>query len=143
MDATLRPDTPHPPELTMDFDLRTPSATYNHGGYYAPSNPRDCTTPGGPCSVCQDRIDAEALLSLLKEPCPDCHAPMIPVTHESRGLRTCNGCPDTLCSTCFDGARYFCPLRTAPPLAPPTGPLERQQALGVQSPKAEEKGENK
>jgi hypothetical protein len=139
-----RPDTPLPPD-TMEINLRTPSYAYNHGGYYAPSNPNDCNTPGGPCSVCQDRIDAqaaqaaqaaaEALVTLSRDPCPDCNEPY--VTHESRGIRTCNGCPDKVCSNCFDGARYFCPLR------PPSDPLVRQQALGVQSPKAEEKGENK
>jgi len=139
------------------IDLRTPSYAYNHGGYYAPGNPRDCNTPGGPCSVCQDRIDeqdaAEALVQLSREccatrpifmePCPSCHTAAPRVTHADAGLRCCNGCEDKLCSNCFDGARYFCPLRTTPFLVPPNGPLVRQEAVGVQSPKAEEKGENK
>jgi hypothetical protein len=124
---------------------------FNHGGYYAPGNPRDCNTPGGPCCYCQDRIDeeeaAEALVALSRappccvdrpgflEPCPHCSAVGSYVTHEPR----CNGCPGKLCINCFFGARYYCPLR----LNPPSGPLVRQEALGVQSPKAEEKRENK
>ena len=64
-----RPDTPRP---TMEplIDLRTPSFFYNHGGYYAPGDPKTCNMPGGPCSTCQARIDeeeaAEALLALSK-----------------------------------------------------------------------------
>jgi hypothetical protein len=142
------------------IDLRTPSFIYNHGGYYAPGDPRDCNMPGGPCCYCQDRIDeedaAEALVLLSQtpaccadrpgflEPCPDCNAVGTYVTHESRGVRRCNGCGDKLCINCFFGARYYCPLRAMqPPLSPPHGPLVRQEALGVQSPKAEEKRENK
>lgn len=141
----------------MEINLRTPSFAYNHGGYYAPGNPRDCNTPGGPCSVCQDRIDEEdaaaALLALSKEccadrpvfmePCPECNAPGTYVTHASHGIACCNGCEETLCSNCLAGARYFCPLRNKVFLAPPSGVLVRQEAVGVQSPKAEEKGENK
>jgi hypothetical protein len=140
----------------MEIDLRTPSYIFNHGGYYAPGNPRDCNTPGGPCEYCQDRIDAQdaadaadALVKLSREccaarpvfmePCPGCHTAAPRITHASRGFRCCNGCSESLCSTCFEGARYFCPLRLCAPL----GPLVRQVALGVQSPKAEEKGENK
>ena len=138
----------------MEFDLRTPSLDYNHGGYYAPSDPKDCTMPGGPCGFCQDRLDeldaAETLIALSRhpscctdrpgflEPCPQCNEDRFYVTHESRGVRRCNGCPDKLCATCFDGARYYCPL-----LSPPPGPLRRQLALGVQSPTAETKTENK
>ena len=157
---TSRPDTPRPNTDTMEINLRTPSYAFNHGGYYAPGNPRDCNTPGGPCSVCQDRIDemeaqaaAEALVKLsneccasraaFMEPCPDCNAPAAYVTHASRGIACCNGCVDALCSNCFSGARYFCPLRKTAFLPPPARVLVRQEALGVQSPKAEEKGENK
>lgn len=142
------------------IDLRTPSYIYNHGGYYAPVDPRDCNTPGGPCSYCQERIDMEeaatALVLLAQggggcpsraeflEPCPECNLLGTFVTHASCGLRTCNGCSDSVCTSCFDGARYHCPLRRpVPPLSPPHGPLQRQEALGVQSPKAEEKRENK
>ena len=146
-----RPDTPIPDTM---IDLRTPSFAFNHGGYYAPANPRDCNTPGGPCEYCQDRIDAleaaEALVLLSQsccvdrpgfmEPCPDCNAVGSFVTHTDKGYRCCNGCEDRLCIRCFFGARYYCPLRK---LGPPTSPLARQEALGVQSPKAEEKGENK
>jgi hypothetical protein len=141
----------------MEFpfvDLRTPSYIYNHGGYYAPGDPRDCETPGGPCCYCQDRIDtdaaAAALLALSKprcatrpafmEPCPDCNGSYM--THASCGLTPCNGCPEKVCGSCFAGARYFCPLRRIQ-LPPPSAPLVRQEALGVQSPKAEEKTENK
>ena len=140
------------------INLRTPSYIYNHGGYYAPVNPRDCNTPGGPCSCCQDRINEEdaalaaagALLALSQqppccadrpaflEPCPDCNGTY--VTHASRGFATCNGCPDKVCGNCFGEARYFCPLRK---LLPPPAPLVRQMAIGVQSPKPEEKRENK
>lgn len=138
----------------MEFpiiDLRTPSYIYNHGGYYAPGDPKDCNMPNGPCSYCQDRIDAEAAEAAPKprcatrppflEPCPDCNGSYM--THASCGLAPCNGCPEKVCGNCFAGARYFCPLRRALLLPAPTAPLVRQEALGVQSPKAEEKGENK
>ncbi len=154
-----RPDTPRPDTMEPIIDLRTPSFMYNHGGYYAPGDPRDCNTPGGPCCYCQDRIDkeeaAEALIALSRappccvdrpsflEPCPGCQTVGTHVTHESRGLKPCNGCPGKLCINCFFGARYYCPLRTIAFLSPPPGPLVRQEALGVQSPKVEEKGENK
>jgi hypothetical protein len=160
MEVCLRPDTPIPSDITMEINLRTPSFAYNHGGYYAPGNPRDCNTPGGPCSCCQDRIDqedmqvaAEALVKLSREccasrpifmePCPDCNAPAFYVTHASQGIACCNGCEESLCANCLAGARYFCPLRKKVFLAPPPKVLIRQEALGVQSPKAEEKGENK
>lgn len=143
----------------MEFpiiDLRTPSYMYNHGGYYAPGDPKDCNTPGGPCCYCQDRIDqeaAEALVALSKsrcatrppflEPCPECNVTGTYRTHQESGLATCNGCPETVCGGCFTGARYFCPLRQIELLPPPSAPLVRQEAVGVQSPKAEEKRENK
>lgn len=165
MEPTLvpRPDTPRPINMEPIIDLRTPSFFYNHGGYYAPGNPRLCNTPGGPCGNCQERIDmeeaAQALLNLpaaqtprsppcctdrpiFLEPCPKCNSSDAFVTHTSKGHRTCNGCADTVCTNCFDGARYYCPLRQSP-IPPPPGPIERQIALGVQSPKAEEKTENK
>ena len=148
-----RPDTPMPDTM---IDLRTPSFFYNHGGLYGPADPQDCNMPNGPCSNCQERIDemaaAEALVSLSKspsccvdrpgfiEPCPECNSPSSYVTHASKGLKTCNGCKDSLCIRCFFGARYYCPLRK---LEPPTTPLLRQEAIGVQSPNAQEKGENK
>lgn len=143
-----RPDTPNPDIM---FDLRTPSYSFNHGGLYAPADPRSCEMPGGPCEYCQDRIDAAEALVLLSrsccvdrpaflEPCPDCNAVGSFVTHADKGIRCCNGCQNRLCIRCFFGARYYCPLRR---LSAPTSPLCRQQALGVQSPPAEEKGENK
>jgi hypothetical protein len=148
------------PHFIMEpiIDLRTPSFFYNHGGYYAPGDPKTCNTPGGPCSVCQARIDeeeaAEALLLLSKscctdrapfmEPCPDCNKVALRVTHAAEGIQRCNGCEESLCTNCFGGARYFCPLRTKhAALKAPDQPLERQLTLGVQSPRAEEKTDNK
>ena len=158
------------------IDLRTPSFMYNHGGYYAPGDPRDCNTPGGPCSYCQARIDeeeaAEALLLLATaapssppccadrpaflEPCPSCSTVGAYVTHAAQNVPCCNGCNERICTACFTGARYYCPLRVNAPLAPPPGPLVRQEATGinsptgmysppvvVQTPEAEEKRENK
>jgi hypothetical protein len=51
-----RPLTPFPSDI---MDLRTPSYNYNHGGYYAPEDPRKCNNPGGICECCQIRIDEE------------------------------------------------------------------------------------
>jgi hypothetical protein len=151
MDSKIppRPDTPRPDIMP---ELRTPSYSFNHGGLYAPADPRECDTPCGPCEYCQDRIDAAEGLVLLSqsccgvrpdflEPCPKCNAVGSLVTHAEKGVRCCNGCEDRLCIRCFAGARYFCPLRRR--LSPPGSPLARQEALGVQSPEAEEKGENK
>ncbi len=153
MDPTIpgpRPGTPMPDTM---IELRTPSFSFNHGGIYAPADPRDCDTPSGPCEYCQERIAAaNTLVSLSKapsccvdrpgfiEPCPECNSPASYVTHASKGMKTCNGCKEPLCIRCFFGARYYCPLRK---LEPPTSPLARQEALGVQSPEAQEKGENK
>lgn len=154
---------PSPSNVKMSeiIELRTPSYMFNHGGYYAPSNPRLCNTPGGPCSNCQDRIDEEdaaaALLALrdsgseekccegrppFLEPCPSCGALGTYITHASVGIRTCNGCEDKFCTSCYHGSRYCCRYVYRRPLAAPTG-LDRQLTLGVQSPKAEEKRENK
>ena len=48
------------------MDLRTPSFEFNHGGYYAPPDPRLCNNPGGICFECQSRIDMEeAALALI------------------------------------------------------------------------------
>jgi len=48
------------------MDLRTPSFQFNHGGYYAPVDPRLCNNPGGICFECQSRIDEEdAAVALL------------------------------------------------------------------------------
>ena len=134
-------------------NLRTPSTVFNHGGYYAPGNPRECNTPGGPCSVCQSRIDDEdaaaQLISLhssrppFLEPCPSCGIKSY-VSHASVGLRTCNGCDEKFCTKCYHGSRYCCAY-VYPNLYGPRkeDPLVRQETLGVQSPKAEEKTENK
>lgn len=151
MDSKIhpRPDTPRPDIMT---ELRTPRSY--HGVLWYPSDPRKCDIPGGPCDFCQDRIDtlvaAESLVLLSQsccgvrpafmEPCPECNAVGSLVTHAEKGIRCCNGCEERLCVECFAGARYFCPLRR---LSPPGSPLARQEALGVQSPEAEEKGENK
>ena len=119
----------------MENSLRTPSFAYNHGGYYAPADPRECNTPGGPCPACRVRIDA--MRPEFMEPCPQCNAVGCSVTHASVGLKPCNGCPEGTCSKCFHGTRYFCPLRTG------GVELVRQETLGVRSPKMEEKKENK
>lgn len=133
------------------INLRSPSYAYNHGGYYAPADPRMCNTPGGPCGACQDRIDKEdaalALIALKEpccetrppfmEPCPSCGNKSSYVTHASKGMRTCNGCEDNFCVKCYYGSRYCCAYvygRLDVPEA-----AERQLTLGVQSPKAEEK----
>lgn len=108
--------------------------------------------PNGPCSYCQTRIDEEeaaaALLALcckdrppFLEPCPSCHSRGTYVTHASKGLRTCNGCDETFCTKCYHGARYCCAYVYGP--SEPLGPAERQETLGLPSPKAEEKTENK
>ena len=136
--------------------LRTPSYMYNHGGYYAPGNPRLCNTPGGPCFHCQTRIeeeDAAATLIALGaccedrppflEPCPSCNSKGTYVTHASKGLRTCNGCDDKFCTKCYYGSRYCCAYVYGSVSASPPTTLVRSQALGVPSPKAEEKKENK
>ena len=155
---SLRPSTPFPETIMQPIiDLRTPSYIYNHGGYYAPGDPRECNLPGGPCSTCQERIDEEtaamALLALATEccrdrpeflePCPMCNARGTYVTHASKGLRTCNGCEDKFCTKCYHGSRYCCAYVYSPLSLPAPTTFERQQALGVQSPKAEEKTENK
>jgi hypothetical protein len=139
-----RPETPVPNLFTM-FVLR--SSSLDHGGIYGPADPRTCESPNGPCEYCQDRISAaETLVALSRscaEVCPECNAIGSFVTHADKGYRCCNGCQDRLCIRCFFGARYYCPLRKMCHLSPPTSPLTRQEALGVQSPKAQEKGENK
>jgi hypothetical protein len=158
-DCVTRPATPYP---TMEFmpELRTPSILFNHGGYYAPADPKDCLMPGGPCSNCQERIDAqevaEALVQLSQsccasrpdflEPCPECGSAKTYISHASQGLKTCNGCEDKFCTACFYGTRYCCAYMLkakAPPLAPPSSPIQRQTAVGVQSPRQEETQENK
>lgn len=108
------------------MELRTPSFTYNHGGYYAPSDPELCNNPGGICGNCQDRIDAYTLLSLkccenrpdFLEPCPSCGNQESYVTH---ALPICNGCEDKICTMCYNGARYCCAI-----LYPRPPPVSRQ-----------------
>ena len=141
-----RPDSPFPDTM---INLRTPSVDYNHGGIYAPADPKTCTMPGGPCEYCQDRSDADAVAAALvklkndvPERCPSCNYKDSYVSHASRGLRTCNGCDDKFCIRCYFGSRYCCAYVYGE-LPPPTSPPVRQCATGVQSPKAEEKRENK
>lgn len=110
------------------MDLRTPSFHFNHGGYYAPSNPRLCSNPAGICSYCQERIDEED----AAQTCPSCSAKGTYITHASQGLSTCNGCEDSFCTECFHGTRYCCAYiygalpapprisRPSPPLSPPS-----------------------
>ncbi len=123
-----RPPTPVP------MDLRTPSFQFNHGGYYAPADPRLCNNPTGICSTCQARIDVEEAaqtLLTLKSPssCPSCKSEGTYVTHASMGLRTCNGCSDSFCTACFHGTRYCCvhiygKLPPPPPMSPRSPPAD-------------------
>jgi hypothetical protein len=146
-----RLDTPRP---NLEMELRTPSYMFNHGGLYAPGNPRLCNTPGGPCSSCEERIEEEdtaiTLLSLkdccntrpeFLEPCPMCGKVGSYVSHESKGLKTCNGCEDMFCSECYYGSRYCCAYVYGE--LPRPARAERSETLGVQSPNVEEKKENK
>lgn len=110
----------------MEFDLRTPSYMFNHGGYYAPEDPSLCDFPGGPCEMCQERIDTDAATILanlyIRPACPSCHSRGTYISHASKGLRTCNGCEDMFCTKCYHGSRYCCAYHTLPP--PP--PVSRQ-----------------
>lgn len=95
-------------------DLRTPSVDYNHGGYYGPADPRDCSMPNGPCSVCLDRL-------ACMEPCPSCGDITTYKSHAEHGHKPCHGCEEKICSECAHGARYTCAffqerLRTPPPV---------------------------
>ena len=50
--------------------LRTPSYIYNHGGYYGPADPRDCTDGPheGPCETCSRKITSRpSSLNLTRE----------------------------------------------------------------------------
>ena len=111
-----RPDTPIPAtmeELTAAFALLKISES------------KTC---------CLDRPD-------FVEPCPMCGSRGTFITHASKGMRTCNGCEDKFCTKCLYGSRYCCAYVYGS-LDAPAG-AERQLTLGVQSPKAEEKKENK
>ena len=143
-----RPPTPFPETVTM-LNLRTDSIDFNHCGIYAPADPKTCSMPNGPCEYCQERIDEETVAATLvqlkndiPERCPSCNKRNSYVTHASRGLRTCNGCDDKFCTHCLFGSRYCCSYVYGS-LPPPTSPPTRQKAIGVQSPKVEEKRENK
>ena len=57
--------------------------------------------------------------------CPSCEAPNSYFTHASLGLRTCNGCAETICMNCHRGARYCCAY-FRPILFPPSTPVSRQ-----------------
>lgn len=85
-------------------------------------------------TCCYDRPD-------FVEPCPMCGATGTYVTHASKGMRVCNGCDDKFCTKCLHGSRYCCAYVYGSLDAPTAA--ERQLTLGVQSPKAEEKKENK
>ena len=103
------------------IDLRTPSIQYNHGGYYAPADPRDCSMPNGPCSVCADRL-------ACMEPCPSCGIEGTYKDHSSYGYAVCRGCDPKICSECAHGARYTCAYFQAKmrETKPQPVPLERQ-----------------
>jgi hypothetical protein len=122
----------------MEISLRTPSFAYNHGGYYAPGDPRECNNPGGTCEYCQLRIDEEEAIAGLRslanpgccddraefmEPCPSCGDKKSYISHASKGLRTCNGCDDKFCTKCYHGSRYCCAYVYLPA---PSVPISRQ-----------------
>lgn len=113
----MRPGTPRPrsPPI-MEIKLLTPPCEFNHGCCYAPEDPTLCGCPHGPCRDCQRRID---------ETCPSCRTSDAYFTHQSLGLRTCNGCADKICMNCHHGARYFCACFQQHLLAPST-PVSRQ-----------------
>ena len=107
-----------PPDVTM-INLRTPSLQYNHGGYYAPADPRQCSHPSGMCSTCEAR---------LQQCCPECGSEGTYKSHAAHGVSACHGCEEKICSECAHGARYTCAYFQAklremdpmPPLPPPT-----------------------
>ena len=68
-----------------------------------------------------ESIAAQALVLLSRmEECPSC-GELSYASHASRGVQGCNSCEEKVCSKCFYGCRYTCPVAKPPP---PT--LERQ-----------------
>lgn len=92
------------------IDLRTPSVDYNHGGYYGPADPRNCSMPNGPCNVCAELLEAANLLVEFKnsETCPMCEEKGSYRPHPA-DLK-CSSCDAKVCVKCMYGSRYFCPL---------------------------------
>jgi len=91
-------------------NLRTPSVDYNHGGYYGPADPRNCSMPNGPCNVCLDLLEVAFTLVELSqsETCPMCNTEGSYRPHPT-DLK-CSSCDPKVCGACMHGCRYFCPL---------------------------------
>lgn len=58
------------------------------------------------------------------EACPECND-IAYASHEAHGVKGCNSCEEKVCSTCFHGCRYMCPVATS---SPPKD-LERQVSI--------------
>ena len=54
------------------------------------------------------------------EECPCCTETTY-ASHKDRGIKQCNTCEEKVCSTCFYGCRYTCPVAISKPIN-----LERQ-----------------
>lgn len=66
-------------------------------------------------------IAAQALVMLSNmEECPSC-GEMEYASHSARGVTGCNSCEEKVCSKCYYGCRYTCPVAIPQPV-----PLERQ-----------------
>ena len=88
------------------IDLRTPSVDYNHGGYYGPADPRDCTMPNGPCGVCSEMLEAaKTLVAFSQQRTCKCGGTIVPHPDPQ-----CNTCDAEVCMKCMHGCRYFCRL---------------------------------
>jgi hypothetical protein len=57
---------------------------------------------------------------IAAQECPSC-GEMAYASHADRGISGCHTCQDKVCSECFYGCRYSCPVAVPPPLE-----LERQ-----------------
>lgn len=71
--------------------------------------------------VTMESIAIDSLLLLSKmEQCPVCQEYSY-ASHQDRGIQGCHTCDEKVCSTCFFGCRYTCPIA-----APKPKELERQ-----------------
>jgi hypothetical protein len=76
---------------------------------------------------------AKSLLEMSKqEPCPACETLGTYKTHTNHGVNKCATCEDKVCSECFLGCRYTCPV-ALPKLQ---HPVKKQEQLDL-SPKKE------
>lgn len=69
------------------------------------------------------RPDTPRPMEIEPEICPSCHEYGTYISHASKGLRTCNGCEDNICTKCRYGCRYYCPAVSLPA---PSSPASRQ-----------------